>query len=167
MITYGAYLFSWLCRHFAEKTEHQQQAKRTLQSMESLAYVYFVMNRALWPDQTPLFVDLSTCYKYKDEFPGLFFQQYLVIRSGVLLFDLYSTIACTKPKEPQIQSTCQVFAQSFNLSFGLICLLYFSDQTYIQIVVSTLLLIDQWRLAFGLTSLIMAMFNLNKYILVC
>lgn len=106
-------------------------------------------------ESTAIFVDLTTCYKYPPEAAGLFYYQWVLLRVGVGVFEIVNRSEITS-----------VVANSFSLSFLIICLLYFSDPTYLSTTVTTLLMIDQWRLALGLTSLLMSMFTLNKYILI-
>lgn len=49
--------------------------------------------------------------------------------------------------------------------FVIVSVLFYSDATYISTTVTALLMIDQWRLALGLTSMVMSMFALNKFVL--
>lgn len=105
-------------------------------------------------ESTAIFVDLTTCYQYSQGAAGLFYYQWLLLRIGVGVFEIINRSDFTS-----------VISNSFSLSFLIVCLLYFSDPFYLSTTVTTLLMIDQWRLALGLTSLLMSMFTLNKYIL--
>ena len=105
-------------------------------------------------ESTAIFVDLTTCYQYPQGAAGLFYYQWLLLRIGVGVFEIINRSDFTS-----------VISNSFSLSFLIVCLLYFSDPFYLSTTVTTLLMIDQWRLALGLTSLLMSMFTLNKYIL--
>lgn len=134
-MAYAALVVSLMCKHLASKCENEHQARRVQQCLETLAYVYFVMNRSLQPNDTPLFFDLVSCVKYPSTFNGLFLQQWFLIRIGVGSHDMYRLLI-------NKESVFAVLAGSFNSVFAFICLLYYSDQQFVHSAVSILLQID-------------------------
>lgn len=124
LMIYAALFISYICSHISSKSSSVEQAQKVQICLETLAYVYFVMNRAIQPAQTPLFVDLISCIKYDKNFPGLFYQQFFLIRVGTAMHDF---IQCVRVKG----SIPHTLAIVMNMSFSLVCLLYYCDSEYI------------------------------------
>lgn len=89
---------------------------------ECLAFVYFIQNRAIYIDSsTGLFFDIQVCFEYPPEKPNLLYYQWLIIRVGVGIHDLY------KRKGDTVGLICN----SLVTAYVVVCLMFYSDAAFI------------------------------------
>ena len=113
---YLCYIARLFCSHISGKVENLKQSQMLQECLESLAFVYFIQNRALQPDNIGQLIELSVCQQYRDDYPGVIFYQWLLIRLGYGVYELWNR------RQRVSFATCCI-----TTSLVLIFIIYFSD----------------------------------------
>ena len=100
--------------------------------LEMVAFYYFINYRTLWLDNMPVLVDLKMCGVYQDPQNALLFYQWLHIRAGVGIYDVYRSRG----------NFINLVATTLLTTYVFVCLYWFSDDKFLVISVSILKSID-------------------------
>ena len=141
-----------VCNHISSRVENKHLGMLFYEFLEMVAFYYFINYRTLWLDNMPVLVDLKMCGTYQAPHNAILFYQWLHIRAGVGIYDVYRARG----------NFLNLVSTTLLTTYVFVCLYWFSDDKYLVISVSILKSIDQWRVAWGMSALVKCVIKLGS-----
>jgi hypothetical protein len=132
LVTYACSLIYLMCNHISSRIENKHLGMLFYEFLEMVAFYYFINYRTLWLENMPVLVDLKMCGVYQDPHNALLFYQWLHIRAGVGIYDVYRARG----------NFINLVATTLLTTHVFVCLYWFSDDKFLVLSVSILKSID-------------------------